>query len=40
MMVVVWGIIHAALAAIVTSWSIVPPNSRVYDLVPPHILAR
>lgn len=36
----IWPIIHAFLAALITTWDVLPPTSKAYDLVPNHIVAR
>ncbi|GAB5031625.1 Hypothetical protein NocV09_00601780 [Nannochloropsis oceanica] len=40
MAIFVWPIIHAFLAALITTWDVLPPTSKAYDMVPNHIVAR
>jgi hypothetical protein len=39
-MVLIWPFIHAFLATIITTWDVLPPTSKAYDLVPTHIKAK
>jgi hypothetical protein len=39
-MVFIWPFIHAFLAALITTWDVLPPTSKAYDLVPNHIVAK